>query len=286
MNAILHLMTTKTILIALPIVCAITLLFTPSIVYAHAGHNHGGGGCADCNPPTLGIDAAGKRQVSGGLTINDQTFDVKMFRQNLDSQILKVGEPAEITLKIYDNRGYNELKHVELNLGYEEKFLSGIMVPHHPVTIEWKKTFDGKTTVSILDKQQLVKDVSVQVLDNSPIVGIKFNFTPIQEFDASTIITKIWDQKRNANTNYFYDALDIISNESTSALVKSTPAKIFEKKPVEQKIMDSLIDKINKNIKCSANQVHLLRVSDSSPVCVSAYQASVLIQNHWAIPAQ
>lgn len=274
---------------ALPILCAITLLFTPSAVYAHAGHNHGGGGCADCSPPTLGVDAAGKRQVSGGLTINGQTFDVEKFKQDLDSQTLKIGEPVEITLKIYDNRGYSELKHVELNLGHEEKFLSGVMVPHHSVTIEWSKTFDGKTTTTIFDKQKLVKDVSVQVIDNSPIIGVKFNFTPMEKFNVSTIVTKIWDQKRNDNTNYFHNVLNIVSNEPASVLVNSVtsmPAKISEKKPTERTISDSPIDKVNQDIKCNIKDVYLLRVSDNSPVCVDAYQASVLIQNHWAIPSQ
>lgn len=282
-------MTTKSVLMALPIICAVALLFTPSTVYAHAGHNHGGGGCSDCNPPTLGIDATGKRQVAGGLTINGHTFDVEMFKQDLDSQILKVDEPAEITLKIYDNRGYGELKHVELSLGHEEKFLSGVMVPYHPVTIEWSKTFDGKTSIVTLDKQKLVKDVSVEVLDNSPIIGVKFNFTPIQEFDASTIVTKIWDDKRNDNSNYFHNALNIISDEPVPILinsVKSIPAKISEEKTTEKTITDSLIDKVNQDITCSTGEMHLLRASDNSPVCVDAYQASVLIQNHWAVLAQ
>lgn len=289
MNVLSCLMTTKAILMALPIICAVALLFTPSTVYAHAGHNHGGGGCSDCNPPTLGIDAAGKRQVAGGLTINGHTFDVEMFKQDLDSQILKVGEPAEITLKIYDNRGYGELKHVELSLGHEEKFLSGVMVSHHPVTIEWSKTFDGKTSIVTLDKQKLVKDVSVEVLDNSPIIGVKFNFTPIQEFDASTIVTKIWDDRRNDNSNYFHNALNIISDEPVPLLinsVKSIPAKISEEKTTEKTVTDSLIDKVNQDITCSTGEMHLLRASDNSPVCVDAYQASVLIQNHWAVLAQ
>lgn len=282
-------MTTKTILIALPILCAIALLFTPSAAYAHAGHNHGGGGCSDCNPPTLGVDASGKRQVSGGLAINGQTFDVDAFKQDLDSQILQIGEPVEITLKIYDNRGYSELKHVELNLGHEEKFLAGVMVPHHQVTIEWSKTFDGKTTTTVFDKQKLVKDVSVQVIDNNPIIGVKFNFTPIQKFDANTIVTKIWDQKRNASMNYFHNVLDIISNEPALVLansLKSMPVKISEKTTHEPTISNSLIDKVNQDVKCGTKDVHLLRTLDNSPVCVDAYQASVLIQNHWAIPAQ
>jgi hypothetical protein len=279
-------MTTKTILMVLPILFAIAMLFTPSAVYAHAGHNHGGGGCSDCDPPTLGLDQSGKRKVTGGLSINDNTYDVAMFKQELNSQVFTSNQPIEITLKIYENSGYNGLKHAELNLGQSEKLISGVLVQDHPVTIEWSKTFDGQTTVKTFDKQGLVKDVSVQILDNSPIIGVKFKFTPTQEFDASTIVTKIWDMKRNANVNSFHNAFSISHAEpvSTLTIVEFVPEKISE--PTEPTVMETMIKEVNQDIQCKVGQVHLLRSSDNSPICVDAYQASVLIQNNWATHTQ
>ena len=284
-------MTRKNILMVLPIICAVALLVIPYDAYAHNGHNHdvGGSGCSSCTPPTLGVDKSGKRLVTGGLTILDQSHDVELFKQDLLTQILKVNEPAEITLKIFDDAGYDALKHVELSLGAEEKLSSGVWVPYNHVTIEWDKTFDGITTVSEYDKHALVKDVAVQVVDNSPIIGVKFTFTPTQEFNANTILVKIWDQRRNANMNYFHDALKIVSSE-TPLLLANTPESLpsldSDDDYVELISKELPIDKINQEIQCSAGQERMLRVSNMSPVCVSAYQSSVLIENNWAVYAQ
>ncbi|MGY5149915.1 MAG: hypothetical protein ACW9W3_07610 [Candidatus Nitrosopumilus sp. bin_68KS] len=282
-------MTLKNILMILPIICAVSLLVVPYDAYAHNGHNHGkGGGCTSCTPPTLGVDGEGQRLVSGGITILDQTYDVEMFKQDLYPQILTVGEPAEIILKIYDDAGYAALKHVELSLGNEEKMISGVMVPHSPVTIEWDRTFDGITTVSEYNKQNLIKDVAVQVVDNSPVIGVKFTFTPTQEFNANTILVKTWDQERNASINYFHDALNIVSSEP---LLLETPSESLptldsDNDQAELTSDESAIDKINLEIQCSSGQERMLRVSDNSPVCVNAYQSSVLIENNWAVYAQ
>lgn len=282
-------MTTKTILMALPILFSIVMLFTPSTVYAHDGHNHGsgGGGCSDCSPPTLGVDSSGQRKVSGGLSVNDNMYDVKNFKQELIPHAVKLNQPTEIILKIYEDRGYDGLKHVELNLGQHEKMISGVMVEDHLVTIEWSKTFDGKTKVKTFDKQGLIKDVSVDALDNSPVTGVKFKFTLVKEFDASTIVTKVWDMKRNSNVNYFYNALDIISNKPVSTLtnVEFVPEKVSEK-PTEPTRMETMINEVNQDIQCMAGKMYLLRSSDNSPLCVDVYQASVLVQNNWATYAQ
>ena len=280
---------TKNILLVLPLLCSIALMVAPFDAYAHNGHNHkNGSGCSSCTPPTLGVDANGKKIVSGGITIVDQTYDVDMFKQDLNPEILKVGEPAEITLKIYEDAGYDALKHVELSLGYEERFLSGVLVPYNPVTIEWEKTFDGMTTVTEFNKHSLVKDISVSVVDNSPIIGIKFTFTPTQEFDANTIVVKMWDQKRNASMNYFHNALNIISDNPSVLLANSETSidQSSDSKHVEITAIESPVDQVNKEIECKTGQVRLLRASNMSPVCVSEYQSTVLIENNWAVPHQ
>jgi len=281
-------MTTKTIFMMLPILLVL-LVTTTSTAYAHGGHHHEGkGGCSVCNPPTLGIDGSGKRLVSGGLSINENIFDVELFKQEINSQIVKTGEPVEITLKMYDTSGYDEIKHVEINLGRYDVSISGMLVEQHPVTIEWNKEFDGKTTEMVMDKDELIKDVSIQVLDNSPIVGIKFIFTPVEEFDASTIVTKIWDMKRNFNVNYFYNALEIVSDEPSviATRIESVPVSLSEETHTELSATDRLVEEVNQDIQCNTGEIQMLRTSNNSPVCVSAYQASVLVQNNWARIAQ
>lgn len=281
-------MKSKTLLKVLPILCGFAFVFVPHYAYAHNGHDHGdkiGGGCNDCTPPTLGLNEAGKRQVYGGFKVNDQTYDVELFKQELITQMLKIGEPAEITLKIYNDGGYDSLKHVELGLGYEEKLISGVMVPQNFATIEWDNTFDGKIDVKYNDPYDLLSDVDVKVIDNSPIIEFKFTFTPTSEFDANTMVTKMWDMKRNSNTNYFYNVFEIKSNQLPLMLIATEDISSvqFEEKPI-QKI--SPVDEINQGVECNTEQKKLLRVSNMYPVCVNAYQSEVLISYNWAILAQ
>lgn len=272
----------------MPILLGFLLIPMITDAYGHGGHSHGngGGGCSSCTPPTLGVDSSGKRLVSGGISINEQVYDVEFFKQDLETHTIKVGIPVEITLKIFDEGGYNSLKHVELGLGYDEKFISGVMVPYNHVSIEWDKTFDGKTDIKYNDPHDLLRDISVDVVDNSPVTGVKFKFTPTTVFDSNTIVTKIWDTKRNSNTNYFHNAFEITSNESILLVdaIQNVSKLEYEEEQVSQDA--HIVNQVNYDVQCMSGQERLLRVSNKSPVCVDAYQSEVLISNNWAIPTR
>jgi len=61
--------------------------------YASYGGGVGGGGCSgDCTPPTIGLDDQGASFVSGGLTINSESFDVEQYSQTIPTQIFKTDE--------------------------------------------------------------------------------------------------------------------------------------------------------------------------------------------------
>lgn len=266
------------------------MLFIPLEVFAHEGHDHGGsggGGCGgDCSAPTLGVDSSGQQKVSGGISINGEISDVILFKQDLNSKSIKTGDPVEIILKVYENRGYTELKHVELSLGKQEKLISGVWVEIHPVTIEWTKNFDGKETVMTHNKQELLKDISVQVLDNGPVIGVKFNFTPVTKFDSNTIVTKVWDMSRNSNTNYYHNALEIISDDPIDLPVQTILETKPTSKPNLEKAESSEIEKVNQEITCKVGEIQLLRSSNQNPVCVNAYQSEVLTSYNWSVLPQ
>ncbi|MFB5609798.1 MAG: hypothetical protein ACE5Q5_06215, partial [Nitrosarchaeum sp.] len=193
----------------------------------------------------------------------------------------------EITLTVHTDLGLEALEHVELNIGEEIKSISGVQVANNPVSIEWNKSFDGKTTVTVHDKQNLVKNVNVHVIDTTPTITFKFKFIPIQKFDTSTIVTKIWDDRKNVVSNHFYEALEMISyNKSDIFIETSNRVKSVIGDSEKPKKSSSIIDQINHEIQCKSDQQRLLRISDMSPVCVDAYQSSVLIAHNWAIPAR
>ena len=187
----------------------------PDVIFADHGSGGGGGGCSgDCTPPTLGQDKDGRVYVKEGISINDDSFDVSYFEQDIPTQSVKVGEPVVINLKIYENTGPRYLTHVFLMLGLEEKVISGVTVPSHSVQIVWEQTSDGVFSVSVDDPDSLVSDVDVEysltedVFENEDnLTNLQFKFTPIQKFNTDTILVKAWDYKNNSWTNYFYGAM-------------------------------------------------------------------------------
>jgi hypothetical protein len=199
------------------------LLLIPFSVNASADHGSGssGGGCSgDCAPPTLGSDNSGKDFVKKGLTINNNSFDVADYKQDIANQVVNTGEPIEVTLKIYENAGPQYLTHVGLLMGLEEKTVSGVKVHSHEVQIIWEQTLDGNTTVDVIDPNKLVSDVSVEkelVRDafgtENGLTQLVFGFTPTKPYDTSTILIETWDYERNSWTNYFYNGLTIVGEE-------------------------------------------------------------------------
>ena len=190
-----------------------------------ADHGSGGsGGCSgDCAPPTLGEDNSGQNFVENGFAINSKSFDVASFKQDIINQIVKTGEPIEVTLKIYENSGTQYLSHVGLLMGLEEKIVSGVKVHSHEVQIIWEKTLDGNTSIEVIDPNQLITNVSVENELARDAFGNKeglnqlvFTFIPTKPFDTSVILVEMWDYERNSWTNSFYNGLTIEQNTEVS----------------------------------------------------------------------
>ena len=205
-------MTRKNILMILPIMFSILLIPSIGLSFAEHGHDEssGGGGCSgDCTPPTLGQDSSGRIHVTGGFTINEKTYDVGFFEQTIPTQIVKTGEPVEITLKIFENSGPQYLKHVELVLGNEHIFDSYVWRQMPTADIAWQQTFDGIESIEITNPDNLITDVNVEAEIDGTFTVLKFQFTPTTTFDTSHMMVKTWDQNRSYWLNNFYDALEI-----------------------------------------------------------------------------
>ncbi len=213
----------------------LVLLFLLPLGFSYADHGSGGGtgSCGgDCTAPTLGEDNSGKQFVAGGLGINGKFFDVKGFKQDIPTQTLTIGEPNEIIIKVYENKGVHQFAHASLMLGLENEIINGISVTTHPVTLTWEKTFDGTVSVNVDDKNSLLADIDISSDLTRDIFGnednlleITFSFVPLQNFDPSVIIVQIWDQSRNSWTNYFYDAFEINSADTIISQIEDISIK-------------------------------------------------------------
>jgi len=201
---------------------------TGDVFADHGSGGGGGGGCSgDCTPPTLGQDNKGRIYVENGISINGHDFDVSPFQQELPLQVLKIDEPATVSLKIFENTGPSYLTHVFLILGLEEKTISGVRVQSHDVEIIWEQTLDGKPSVNVDDPHNVISNVTVDSNLSEDVFGnedktteITFKFTPTQKFDTDVIMVKMWDFKNNSWTNYFYNS--IIIDDSKSEISENT----------------------------------------------------------------
>jgi len=274
----------------LPIMFGILLI--PNIGMVFADHPHeGGGGCGgDCTPPTLGQDSSGKVHVTGGFTINGQTFDVESFKQTITTQTIRENEPVEIILKVFENGGPQNLKHVGIVIGNEYIFDSYVWRHLPNAEISWEREFDGVQSIQLENTENLITDVNVEAKTVGTITTLKFQFTPTMTFDTSHIMVKMWDQNRSYWVNNFHDALEIQSNPFTSVSVdddiipieSETHEEISETHENKHDVHDTIIEEIH----CSSGLELVYRTSNGYPTCVTSYSADTLIEYGWAIPAQ
>ena len=207
--------------------CFSIVLISSNVGYVFADHGSGGGGggCSgDCLPPTLGQDSRGKILVDGGISVNGKPFQVDQFEQTLPTQILDVGKPIDLKLKVYENTGAHYLSHVDLMLGVNEETIYGVKTQSNNVQIIWKQTFEGTQTFEIIDPDNLVSDVNVTYDLGNDAAGNKdrlteltFSFIPLQKFDTEVIKVQTWDYDRNAWANYFYDLILIEGSDITDS---------------------------------------------------------------------
>lgn len=268
-------MTRKNILMILPIMFSILLI--PNFVMIYANHDDPTGGvCSgDCTAPTMGVNNIGMRHVENGFSINDKSIDVEYFKQYVETQTINVGEQVEITLKVFEDSGDRaQLQHVGLLLGVESVFTGSTWIDSHPAEIHWDQSFDEIQSVTVVENtDNLITDVNVKVDVDENLTILKFQFTPTTSFDTSKIIVQMWDQKRNAWTNTFFDALEIISENEHNFVIHD---ETHEEESHET----------HEEFQCLAGLEKVLRVSSLTPVCVTSYTASVLIDYSWAVPAQ
>ena len=212
---------------------ALGLAITPVASYgSHGGGSGGSGGCSgDCIPPTMGKDDRGWVRVSDGLTINSEPFTVESFSQTIPTQIFKIGEKVNITLKIYENTSPEFLIHAELHFNMYDKFVQGIKVEESTVSIVWDDT-GGDEVYGVYGEESLIKNVSINQQIEEGLAIITFEFEFAAAMDTSTLMTTVWDEKRNSIKNYFYEAFVVIDeSESLSNVTPSSDEISPEQEP-------------------------------------------------------
>lgn len=191
-------------------------------VYAGGGGNFAGGpslgesvesslignSCrGDCTPPTLGVIVDGKRIVDNGFSYNGNAVDVEYFYTPYPLITVSVGEENVTVLKIYEDQGPDNIKHVELAFGLGKSEIIG----DSKAVIEWDRKFDGTETITVFDPENALEDVRVETnvgecgttFSNAECLIVIIYHTFREPLDFNMVGTYVWDFRRNGWQNYF-----------------------------------------------------------------------------------
>ncbi len=168
----------------------------------------------DCIPPTLGVYNQDKRIVDEGFSYNGNATNVEHYYTPYPLITTNVGEENVAILKIYENRGPQHIKHVELAFGLDE----GQIIGNSKAVIEWDRKFDGTETTTVFDPENALEDVRVEadvggcgtsVIDvECLIVTIYHTFR--EPLDFNMVGTYVWDFRRNGWQNYYNHGVEIV----------------------------------------------------------------------------
>ena len=176
----------------------------------------GGGGCADCVPPTMGVNKDNVRLVDGGFSYNGKVTDVEYFYTPFDLLTVEIGRENVAELKIYENSGPDSIQHIGLSFGLDrgQIFGEGLSI------IEWEKVFGEEPKVTVTDPENILGDVRVvadpnlvKCMDDSKTeqcVKFRIYHTFREGPDFRIFSTYIWDEDRNGWQNYFNHGLNVV----------------------------------------------------------------------------
>jgi len=171
----------------------------------------GGGDCSgDCMPPTLGLSNL-FRIVSNGFSFNNNPADVELFYTPYPLITTNVGQENVVILKIFEDGGIQNIKHVGLafGLGQEQSF------GESKATINLDRTFDGIEKTSVYDPENVFGEVKI-ITSSEPcnisgslclVVTIHFMFR--EELEFNMVGTEVWDFKKNSWQNFYNHGIEI-----------------------------------------------------------------------------
>jgi hypothetical protein len=187
-------------------------LVVDAIAAVSSSASSGNGCIGDCTPPTLGVDDTYRRMVDSGFSYNGHPVDVELFYTHYPLVTANVGKENAVALKIYENSGSDNIRHVELAFGLGK----GQILDESKAAIS-VDIADGKETVSTYDPENVLDGVRAEITTGmcSPfvfaeclIVMIHHTFRAPLEFNI--VATEVWDSDRNTMQNYYNDGVEVI----------------------------------------------------------------------------
>ncbi len=140
-------------------------------------------------------------QYSDGLKINGKTFDVSKPIQSIPTQVILVGAPNDITLKLSSNSGPKSIQHVVLFLNVRG---NSPLVQKSDTWITWDK-YSG---VTWHDPHNLITNVTAKVSFWGHFLYLTLELTPATPMNTSDLIIRAWDYRYSASQTTVLGAVE------------------------------------------------------------------------------
>jgi len=170
-------------------------------------------GCSgDCEPPTLGLSKNLKRIVGGGFSYNQNPVDVDLYYTPYPLITVSVGQLNEASLKIFDDGGPENIKHVGLAFGLN----SGQSFSKSKATINLDRTNDGKETTSVYDPENVFDNVQISTSNvpcsqtiSAQCLEVKIQHLFRESLNFNMVGTVVTDFQRNSWQNFYNHGIEI-----------------------------------------------------------------------------
>ncbi len=173
----------------------------------------GGGGNSDATSPTLGLDANSKRLITDGFTYNGKPVNVELYYTPYPLITTNIGYNNTAEFKIYENSGHDKIRHFDFAFGLAK----GLILSDSKARIEWNKTWDDKETITLVDPNNVLQNVTIssntiscQESSNDQCLLLVIYHTFRAPLDFDIVATNVWDEKRNAWQNYYNHGIEIV----------------------------------------------------------------------------
>ena len=177
------------------------------------------------HPPSLGndyyhrySDGLAINYGEGGIGFNGKSFDITKYGSSIPQQALQVGQSANFTFKIYDERGPKTLSHV----GMYMHFKGDTTVSNSDTYIVWDK-HDG---IKVTDPEGFFSDTAVSAHYDDNYAYVSMQFTPAKAMADSSILMRMWDDKLASIDLPIVGAI-IILDPNAPVLVKEVPSNQY-----------------------------------------------------------
>jgi hypothetical protein len=134
-----------------------TVTFGPSAVTNNESLSRSGGGCENCEAPTLGVNSQSKRIVENGFTYNGKPTDAERFFTPYPLITATVGKQNTAVFKIYEDKGPENIKHFSFAFGLSKDQI----ISESKAMIELDIDHEGIETVTVTDPENALDNISL-----------------------------------------------------------------------------------------------------------------------------